>query len=183
MRVAPRHIALLVLLALLVLGGSSQALPGTETVDGGDIVDNSITGKDIKESSLGAVPRAQSVGGARLVRFSKATALIDQPVEIKTIPGVAVVALVCAQTGPNLRLRSLADDSVVLGQVNDGAAGTVDLQHDPDLDLGEFVYVGDGDSTITVTADLMTPSNRVVHVEAVLTTSGGCRAGGTISWT
>jgi hypothetical protein len=63
------------MLALLVaLGGTATALSGSNTVFSDDIVNghvrtadvlnNNVTGADINESTLAAVPNAQKVGGA-----------------------------------------------------------------------------------------------------------------------
>jgi len=78
---------------LLGVSGSAQALPGTGTVDSGDIkngqvktVDlagnavtsgkvapNAITGADVAEGTLGTVPNAAKVAGATISRFVRVT--------------------------------------------------------------------------------------------------------------
>src|SRR4051794_12311030 len=49
-------------LFLVLSGGTAVALTGSNTVFSDDIVDNQVTGADVKEASLGRVPQAGNAG-------------------------------------------------------------------------------------------------------------------------
>ena len=92
----------LALVALFAaLAGTAAALPGKDTVDSGDIIDsevkagdiarNAVTGKHVKEKSLGRVPDARAVAGTRVQRF-RLLAPFDSPEQNLTLGGIRLDA-------------------------------------------------------------------------------------------
>jgi len=184
-----RHLVGYAVLLVLASASGAQALPGTGTVDSGDIKngqvkrvdlatsavngakvgDNTLTGADIAESTLGKVPNADKVDGLDAARFMQhITATTETtPVKVAAVGGLEIWAG-CNEDNSDaidhyawLEARSSVADARLSITVNTGTSAVTD--EDTDLDPGEAYTItsasfNDGTATLVYS----TPAGRVV---------------------
>lgn len=124
----PQHSTIVAYLALFVaLGGTAAvALPGTNTVNSGDIKNNSVKGKDVNEKSLKGV--LSCPGDMR----KGSNLCFDRTLQSAAMFESALLA--CANRG--LRLPTLGE-------------GVMMVRHLPRDNTLHWTDVGDGDETYT----------------------------------
>jgi hypothetical protein len=137
---------------IAALSGTAIGLPGKNTVDSGDIKNNSVKGKDVAEGSLAAVPNASNagtLGGKPASSFAQASQLAalaneDQVLSLAGAMDTGDPAEVLDVWGPfTFTATCIENMGVIQGLVTISTTaqnGFVDAQfNDTDFDAGETV--------------------------------------------
>jgi len=183
-----RHLLGYSVILVLASASGAQALPGTGTVDSGDIKNgqvkridlandavnsakvapNAITGADVAEATLGTVPNAGKVDGLDAARFMEHITVLPEtaPVKVAAVGGLEIWAG-CNEDVDNLdhyawlEARSSVADAYVSLTVN--IASSVTTIENADLDpLETQTIVSSSFSPGTATLTYSTPTGRVV---------------------
>lgn len=173
----------------------AASLPGTGTVDSGDIIDGQVKGADVAEGSLATVPNAAKVGGLQLKKFHKRVMGYTSPAPLFTM-GSLKVTWYCGDSPlgggfvPYLRFETQADNATisrfsVLATNNPGDDAQVFRTADHDLDVADAdPVVGAAGASTRITYSSPTGTVVTVDLEGQLVIDefgqpGGCAAWGT----
>ena len=177
--------ATLALVLALGLGGAYAADKiGTNdikpnAITSGLVRNNALTGKDVREAKLAAVPKAKTVGGIRIKPVSVAMDTGDPGVTLAAVSGTAATAI-CSGGEVGVRItRPSQGDPPIQGKYETGT----------DLDLyslggGGSITVTDNDIAVVVT---IRPPGRTIQIELTGYETGGepgladCFLDGTLS--
>ena len=150
---------------LIALGGTAYALPGSNvvssgdiingavrtqdirnsTVRGGDVRNNTLTGNDINESSLGSVPRANAANSANSANFAGAASIAGAAFNSATVNQIDPADLVVLTEGESETLATRGPVTVTLSCADANANN-----------LGEALV------TFTTTEGSATPGNQTL---------------------
>lgn len=183
-----RHLVAYSTLLVLATAGGAQALPGTGTVDSGDIKNgqvkridlandavnsakvapNTITGADIAEATLGTVPNAGKVDGLDAARFMRHFTAESgtAAAKVAAVGGLEIWAGCFEDIDPIdhyavLEARSTVADAHLSLTVSTGSS--VNTSENADLDpLESQAITGSSFNPGSVTLTYSTPDGRVV---------------------
>ncbi len=170
----------------LAVFGNAQALPGTGTVDSGDIKDGQVkradlanravnsgkvaldglTGNVIDEKTLGKVPNADKVDGLHARKFRKVMTGDVPPTTVSSLAGMVIEAGCSGEfLTTTLRARTTTDDAILhMGHVTGAEGfGSARFDSDADFDTTDVFDITSGFSSFgEATLTYSTPGRAVV---------------------
>jgi hypothetical protein len=176
----PTAAAGLMVLALLVAaGGTATAaarsqngnhLISKHSLSGNRLKNNTVTGKQIRESSLGEVPKAKNaktVGGQGITTFRKLVANGDATQETAFSLAGVTLTMSCATNEPNVTASSAIGGAFMRGtQVGSSTAGSVGTSNaTPNTPSTVFSTT---DARGSLILHYLTPSGTFVDITAVV---------------
>jgi|SRR4051794_20358812 hypothetical protein len=131
---------------------TSNAQVGTGTINARNVIDDSLTGTDIAESTLGAVPSALTAGSAPIAGLTSRNKIVDNPPNTLSVGNLRCPAGTHVLSGGALALGVGIDQSLVSSAPIDGSHWTIEMQNHSDLDGAFAVYVTCANAKIAVAA-------------------------------